>query len=281
VRSNTVSVQPAVSVFPGPWCGRQWSGPGLAFSGAFLGLLPVALPSHSVDPGNHRYAVLGSAVVANFGQSGARIAIRPSVLAIAAEFGRSKGDRCRADTRVGRLRLSPVSRRRLRRQVRRGADYPPRARPGLGRRSRCRVVAVSPSPSPRWSSEAAPDCTLWPAPSCSTSGSRTRAWRSASTRRARRWPGCSCQSARASSRRVTLAGRPPGRCCGHRWCARVRWRGRRIDPVSQPRDADPGQSSNSSRARRSRSRLSSALSGCAFSSRSSPFFPPFSRGTTG
>ncbi len=41
---------------------------------------------------NGRYVVLGSAVVANFGQFGARIAISPFVLAIAATFGRSKGE---------------------------------------------------------------------------------------------------------------------------------------------------------------------------------------------
>ncbi|MEF8979956.1 MAG: MFS transporter [Haloarculaceae archaeon] len=41
---------------------------------------------------NHRYAVLGSAVAANFGQFGARIAISPFVLAIATEFGRSKSE---------------------------------------------------------------------------------------------------------------------------------------------------------------------------------------------
>ncbi len=40
--------------------------------------------------GNHRYVVLGSAIVANFGQFGARVVISPFVLAIAAEFGRSK-----------------------------------------------------------------------------------------------------------------------------------------------------------------------------------------------
>lgn len=39
-----------------------------------------------------RYAVLGSAVAANFGQFGARVAISPFVLLVAAEFGRSKGD---------------------------------------------------------------------------------------------------------------------------------------------------------------------------------------------
>ena len=41
---------------------------------------------------NHRHLVLGSAVAANFGQFGARIAISPFVLAIAAAFGRSKGE---------------------------------------------------------------------------------------------------------------------------------------------------------------------------------------------
>lgn len=41
---------------------------------------------------NHRFLVLGSAVAANFGQFGARVAISPFVLAIAAEFGRSKGE---------------------------------------------------------------------------------------------------------------------------------------------------------------------------------------------
>ena len=45
-----------------------------------------------MDRENHRHAVLGSAVVANFGQFGARVAISPFVLAIAAEFGRSKGE---------------------------------------------------------------------------------------------------------------------------------------------------------------------------------------------
>ena len=45
-----------------------------------------------MDRENHRHAVLGSAVVANFGQFGARVAISPFVLAIAVEFGRSKGE---------------------------------------------------------------------------------------------------------------------------------------------------------------------------------------------
>lgn len=41
---------------------------------------------------NGRYVVLGSAAAANFGQFGARIAISPFVLAIAATFGRSKSE---------------------------------------------------------------------------------------------------------------------------------------------------------------------------------------------
>jgi MFS family permease len=41
---------------------------------------------------NDRYTVLGSAVAANFGQFGARIAISPFVLAIGTEFGKSKGE---------------------------------------------------------------------------------------------------------------------------------------------------------------------------------------------
>jgi len=45
-----------------------------------------------VDRENGRHIVLGSAVAGNFGQFGARIAISPFVLAIAATFGRSKGD---------------------------------------------------------------------------------------------------------------------------------------------------------------------------------------------
>jgi MFS family permease len=40
---------------------------------------------------NSRYGVLGSAVVANFGQFGARVAISPFVLLIATEFGTTKG----------------------------------------------------------------------------------------------------------------------------------------------------------------------------------------------
>ncbi|MFT4922275.1 MAG: YNFM family putative membrane transporter [Haloarculaceae archaeon] len=41
---------------------------------------------------NSQTAVLGSAVAANFGQFGARVAISPFVLVIATEFGRSKGE---------------------------------------------------------------------------------------------------------------------------------------------------------------------------------------------